>query len=198
MRKAAFFDLDGTLIKYRSMLSFLDYISIHTPQKINGIDEFILSIKERMIHEVPRKQLNREYFRIFSGLSKFKLEAMAVEWSKHFVRNEEVFKHDIVKMLKQHKDDGYLIVVVSGSFKALIDEVLKQLPIDDVLCSRPEIIQDKYTGEISGVPCIGEGKKFYMLEYAAKNRIDLASSWAYGDDPTDQFMMDIVGNSQFV
>ena len=198
MKRAAFFDLDGTLIKEKSMISFVNYIAKYHSGTLCGIDEFIDSLQERMHQGVARKNLNREYFRVFSGISVEKMLQLVALWGEYFHRGERIFNDHVVTKLKQHKSNNDRIVIVSGSFSTLAEQATRTLPVDDYLCTKPEVVSGRFTGEVLGPSCIGKGKRAYMLEYAANEGIDLSRSWAYGDDPTDQHMIDTVANGVFV
>ncbi|OUS01161.1 hypothetical protein A9Q81_09890 [Gammaproteobacteria bacterium 42_54_T18] len=198
MQRAAFFDLDGTLIKEKSMISFVNYLANHHPGTVNGLNEFIDSLQEHMNRDVIRVNINREYFRIFSGITIESMQRLVSLWAEKFLSGKDIFNDHIVTKLKQHKANNDKIVIVSGSFAILAKQATITLPIDDYLCTQPEVVSGRFTGEVVGPSCIGGGKRAYMLEYALDEGIDLSRSSAYGDDPTDQHMLDTVANGVFV
>lgn len=54
------------------------------------------------------------------------------------------------------------------------------------------------TGKIKGIQTIGEGKAKAMRKFALKEKIDLNTSYGYGDDISDLNMLSCVGNPVYV
>lgn len=193
MGKAAFFDVDGTLIKCKSMLSFLVFQLERDVFDREKISKHIKKIKAMLVSE-ERAVVNRYYYCIFKGVSSEIIKQEGMEWYKTCIEDTNTYYQNEMKLAKDFKEKGFDIVLVTGSFEPLLEGIKRKLGVNAVLSTQPEIINNKYTGEILAKPCIGEEKGFRTKRYAVNYGIDLASSWAFGDDQSDLAMLNCVGN----
>lgn len=92
-----------------------------------------------------------------------------------------------------YKAAGASIVMVTGSCRALAEPLAQRLGVDAVLCTELKTAQGILTGEVDGLPCIGQGKLDVMLRFAVEHEIDLKDSFAYRDDISDRPMLNAVG-----
>lgn len=199
-RRAAFFDVDGTLIFTKSLVSFVQFLQqqqiaeIHPPK----LALFIQHIRTQLLANAPRDNLNREYFSIYKGLSVSLIEELAQRWFYSMEAEGKFYIVDTITHLRALKTQGYRIVLVTGSFHPLLKGLRETFGVDDLLCTLPETVQGVYTGELIGNPCIGEQKRKAVIQYALTHQLDLAACYAFGDDITDNYMLDIVGHGIWV
>ncbi|MDO6423712.1 HAD family hydrolase [Saccharophagus degradans] len=194
--KAAFFDVDGTIISTKSMVSFARYLELNTSDAINvtALSLFLKRLYAKLSTDEARADLNRHYFSIFKGVSQAEVEKAAEEWYAEMEQAGDFYIASTVAEIKRLQAEGYRIVLVTGSFAPLLSPLIKRFNIDAALHTTPEAINGVYTGEVIGSPCIGETKRTRILRYALDNNIDLAASWAFGDDDSDLPMLKLVGN----
>lgn len=193
--KCAFYDVDGTILKINSMLNFFNYWS----NKNKLFDLNVLFYKEfnfLIESKSSREILNKKYYEFFKGYSEAEIISNGLLWFNDNIINKDVFFEEVTNSISKHKAKGHKIIFVSGSMLPLLSPLGQLLNVDDILCIKQ--IKDKngiLTGGICGFQTIGVGKKSAILEYAKKHRIDLDSSYSYGDDITDIPMMECVGNA---
>jgi HAD superfamily hydrolase (TIGR01490 family) len=193
---AAFFDVDGTIISTKSLVSFVQYLQQQDIQEIHQptLGIFIQRIKQQLISNVARDALNREYFSIYKGMSEDFINRLAQCWFAAMEASDNFYVSHTIAQLKELQARGYKIVLVTGSFQPLLNGLMERWGVDESLCTLPEIINGVYTGELIGNPCIGEQKRKSVIQYALKHQLDLTKSYAFGDDVTDDYMLDIVGH----
>lgn len=96
--------------------------------------------------------------------------------------------------INMHKRNGAVIVILSSSIRPVCSLVAEALGIDDILCTELEMIDDHYTGEVSGRFCYGHEKAEKMKIYCEKNNRSTRSAWYYGDSVSDLPVFRLSGN----
>lgn len=153
----ALFDLDGTITQrdtYKEMLVFgLLKRPLRTILITLSVYDFVLhKIGKRTNTYVKQKLLQR----IFGGLSRDKLTAMAQSYAQFLLKYG--VKKQALAALQQHAENGTRIVLVSASFDFYVHEIAKLLPIDEVICTKAAFNNDQLTGFLEGENCHGEQK----------------------------------------
>ncbi len=102
---------------------------------------------------------------------------------------------NIVQKLENHKKQGHIIVIVSGSIRYYLEPAAKDLGIHHIICTDLEEGKDGLlTGKPIGQICFGVYKKELTLKLVEKLNIDLKNSYAYGDNQSDIPLLKLVGN----
>lgn len=192
-KSAAFFDVDETLITIKSMFDFFDFWcrenNDHEKLKI-----YMTQFRNEVKKGTPREQLNREYYRQFSGVSYKKLEEAGEKWFRIKLCSG-VFIDSAVTALKKHQTDNMFTVFISGSMRPVLSPIAKYLGVSDILCAPLEITgTGMLTGEIGTPQTIGGGKKEVLIQFCSQKEISSADCYAYGDDLSDIPMLESVGH----
>jgi HAD superfamily hydrolase (TIGR01490 family) len=195
-RRAAFFDVDETLLALPSLWRFLLHhleerygdrtVAATKFQRVAG------ELKARAVAGVPREELCRDYFRLYAGQDAGRLAEQGTAWFAAEQAGGRAFNPAVLRALSQHAAAGHLTVLVSGSFPACLDPVARAVGADVVLCSRPEVRDGRYTGALTR-PMIGEAKAEAVRALATAMCVDLHSSAAYGDHASDVPLLRLVG-----
>ncbi|MBN1923837.1 MAG: HAD family hydrolase [Nanoarchaeota archaeon] len=195
MKVAAFFDLDGTIVRGVSSVRFSRFL----------IRRKILPIKLSVLKPTLKTVFNyfkgniKEYMdgaddimaASMKGLSKKVIELQA----KQYVRLEldKVYKKTL-KAINEHKSKNHLLFLLSASFDELVKEFGKLLGFDESIGTRLETRKGVYTGVIKSPSMIGEDRAVIVKKLAKKYNVDLSKSFAYGDSFNDKEVLKIVGN----
>ncbi len=191
----AFFDVDGTILNTRTVLSFLEYMRDSWSLSSDEVFlEYQRSLFEKLVKNVPREDVNRFYYTGYRGKSVTSIMQLAEKWFDDLERREGIYNESILGEIAKHRRLGADIVLVTGSFPHILKPLVKRIPVDAILCSRPKTRGDVFTGELEGVPCIGLGKAQAVIEFSRRGRIDLKSAFGYGDDDTDAPMLNLLGH----
>lgn len=194
----AFFDMDDTLISVKSMFSFQQFWFSRFPNAA-AEKRFHDDMALRHHKDASWEDLNRLYYSHFEGRRVDEVFACAVQWFQHCRANNQHFFHTaIVNILRSHQDRGHHVVLVSGSFPAVIAPVADALGVSQIFSTCLEEREGHYTGNLIGEPAIGEGKAVLIQTYAQQNGITLSDCYAYGDDISDAPMLNCVGHPQVV
>lgn len=191
---AAFFDIDETLIKMKSMFHFYHFWcqSRKIMDEYQLFDSQFCSAREKGI---PREELNRLYYRQFIGVDIEELYQMGELWFDTFLTSDESYISLTMEAYQRHKLHGDLTVFISGSMLPLLTPLGNRLNVDAILCTKLLLDeQGKLTGEIGDPQTIGDGKKRAMQTFSQQMLIDLKKSFAYGDDISDIPMLAATGH----
>lgn len=191
MRRAAFFDLDGTLLTANSAALWLRrerrlgrlrkrdmaiaalYLSAY---------KFSLVDMERAIGQAVatlRGQSETELRDAMTDFYREELSSLAAPGAR--------------AAIERHRERGDALVVLTSSALYLAEAAREQFGLDDVLCTRWEVSDGALTGELHPPACYGAGKVLHAEAYAREHGIDLASSAFYTDSLTDLPMLLRVG-----
>jgi HAD superfamily hydrolase (TIGR01490 family) len=173
--RAAFVDVDHTLIHGNSMGSFLRHLGGDVPAAVAAL------------RGLPRAQANRAYFRMLAGRPVSQLSEEGRAWF-----TPEMFTQPVLEAVREHRRAGDRVFLVSGSFFACLDPIAEAVGADRVFCTRPVVRDGRLTGEVLA-PMLDELKARVVRLTAVALRLDLASCSAYGDHVSDLPMLAEVG-----
>ncbi|WIE83471.1 HAD-IB family hydrolase [Curtobacterium sp. MCPF17_021] len=190
LRRAAFFDVDGTLTRTTTMFDLLHFDAIEQGSGERG-EEFIDDLRRMQIEDgVPREAANRHYFSWWRGRSRDQLSALIARWCAQ--RAAGYFHLSTLEQLHRHRERGDLVVFVSGSVPLLLDDLAEELGAGHVLATSMVVSGSVFTGEVD-VPMIGSRKTDAIRQLADEEHIDLTASAAYGDHLSDVPFLELVG-----
>lgn len=193
-RPAAFFDVDGTII-HTTIVHYFIYFKL---QLLPGwraklwYPWFMAKCGGYLaIDKFNRTTLNRIVYRNYARLPVAPIKSAAFDCVRAIAEGK--WLSGARKTIDDHRTAGRPIVLVTGSLDFLMEALGAELGGADVLAAKLEERDGAFTGELVGGPVIAEEKRRLMLEYAARHRIDLAKSYAYGDSSADLPMLEAVG-----
>lgn len=100
-------------------------------------------------------------------------------------------------LVRWHRDNGRDVVVVTSSAREIAEPIAHRLGIEDVLATRMEIVNGKYTGLIDFY-CYGPTKAEAIRELSAERGYRLEDCYGYSDSFTDLAMLSAVGRPHAV
>jgi len=197
----ALFDLDGTLSSGRMWEGFLKHYLMHRGKRAwmlafwaKHSPLWLLKMCKLISDDKFRAKWVGDMCGIFKGASR--QEVMEVfRWiSDNYILDS--LRSDIVDILKQHKQSGRMIVIVSTAFSELLEIVGQELGVATVIGTKTEVVDGIYTGKIIKPACSGRNKVKLIEAFISQNglKIDLFSSFAYADSSSDIPLLKLVGN----
>jgi HAD superfamily hydrolase (TIGR01490 family) len=192
---AAFYDVDGTLIKINIVHAFAYYAARHP----GLIDSARRSVKTALSIPVfwaadkfSRKWFNEIFYRSYEGASEDRLIVLAEELF------EDVIKPNIYPrakaLIEDSKRAGIRQVLVSGALDFTMRPLANYLGVDDLIANKLEFVDHYATGKLEKPFVAGATKADIMRSYAKQHAIDLAESWGYTDSFSDYPMLAVVGH----
>jgi HAD superfamily hydrolase (TIGR01490 family) len=194
IRRAAFFDVDETLITAKSMFEFLRHWFAVNGDDGTRYEERAAALREMAARGRPREEGNRAYYRNFAGASRDEVRAAGRDWYVAYREGPEAFVEASLSALARHRQAGDRIVLVSGSFDACLQPIAEDLGADLVLCSSPLVADDgTYTGD-TGTSMIGDAKAAAVARTIEDLAVDSRHCYGYGDHASDVDMLGALGH----
>jgi len=188
--RAAFFDLDGTLVKGYASVNFVDYMSKKGSMDRNLFFEIMETIKlyksGKLSYLKTVSKITKTVAKSFKGLRK----DFVVQESISFVKTLDYFSY--TKNIL-NKFNGMKKFFISASPSENVSAVANYLGINDFSANIHEIKSGKYTGKITlDLTKKGEKRKA-IIKLSNKFSVDLSKSYAFGDTENDLEFLELVG-----
>jgi HAD superfamily hydrolase (TIGR01490 family) len=95
-------------------------------------------------------------------------------------------------LLQKHRNQNHILLIITATNHFVTAPIAKTLGIENLIATDPEIINDRYTGKVSGIPSFREGKVKRLEAWLEQNGYNLASSWFYSDSHNDLPLLEMV------
>jgi HAD superfamily hydrolase (TIGR01490 family) len=191
---AAFFDLDRTLI--------------------SGSSAFTLALQARKAGLIPNFEFARDAagavsFKLFgadddttdavkarilnavSGMRQSDLQALNVEVLPRLLAK---LRPEARRLLDRHRHAGRDTFIVSAAPQEIVEPLAHSFGMTSGIGTRSRVVDGRYTGDLDGPFCYGEGKVEAMVELANWNGYELDQCYAYSDSASDLPMLEAVGH----
>ena len=190
---AAFFDIDGTI--YREGLitevfkKIIKYELVDKESENEVRPAYISWDKRQGDYDTYLLKMVDIYMEAIIGTGE--------EHIKHIAR--KVIEQKVIEYIpykrenKWHKEQGHIVIAISGSPLELVKEMSEKYHMDDYRGTIYKLDENgKYNGEV--VPMWdSDSKQKAINELVEKHDIDLSKSYAYGDTSGDYTMFKSVG-----
>lgn len=196
-RIAAFFDFDKTLLEVESGRLGIQWLwdrrmvpvgYILKIQVANFFYQRQMLSDERMVRILLTFYKNRRFLDFQNGAQDFYREYLMPHLAPR-----------ILSRVRFHKNEGHLLVLISGSVRYLLEPVVRDLEFDYLLCTDLEVDPEGFmTGKPKGLVCVDQNKKKLTLKLAQNIGLDLDNSYAYGNHQSDLPLLEIVGHPHVV
>ena len=193
-RAAAFFDMDGTLMRTNIVRPYalVRRRELGWWRFLLWAPGFLLKCVAYLAVDLfDRSRVQAMVYRNYAGRAASEKAALG-----RLVYTEYLAKKlwpAAVARVKALQAEGFRIVLVTGSLDFLVKDVADELGVDHVIAAKLEEAGGFFTGEIDGPPLSDEEKRVRVRAYAAAHGIDLARSHAYGDSKADLPLLEAVG-----
>ncbi|WP_026925302.1 HAD family hydrolase [Glycomyces arizonensis] len=193
IRRAAFFDVDETVISAKSMFDFLRHWLERPGGEGPTYEEAAGRLHAMAASGVHRSEVNRTYYRGFAGTSYEELLAEGRRWYAAYRARPDAYVSATLEAIGRHRLAGDTTVFVSGSFRACLEPLAEELGADLAIGTEPVVGPDgRLTGDVVR-PMIGEAKAAAVRETIAALGLDPEECCCYGDHASDLDMLRQVG-----
>lgn len=199
MRRAAFFDVDGTVVASDIVRYGIEIRTMHRSRlgRLAWIAAFLPRVPWLLALDAWRREaFQRSFYRVYRGLEPDELERRAVALFRDYV--EPRIYPEARERIERHRARGDMVVLVTGSIDAIVAPLAEHLGVSSVIAPGLEAEGGRLTGELDQAPIAGERKAQRMVAFAAEQDIDLGASIAYGDSADDMPMLTRTGRAAVV
>ena len=192
-RTAAFFDMDRTLLSESSTLLWIRYMRERGELPVSYVLRFVGAMVRYQLGQLDMVEMTRRLAKDLAGESEIQRAASTRRWVADQVVN--FVAPEGRRWLDAHRKRGDRVAMITASPAYTADALAEHLaiPVEDVMATRFEVRNGRFTGRMIEPMVIGEGKLSAAQEYAARNGIDLASSYFYTDSIADLALLEKVG-----
>ena len=193
--RAAFFDLDKTVIAKASIPAFgrplyrggLINRRLVARALVSQLIYVHLGASEQKLARVRESMLT-----LTKGWDRDRITEIVREALEETV--EPIIYAEALDLIEAHRAAGHRVYLVSASPDVIVLPLAAHLGVDGAISSRPFVDEDgRYTGEMEFY-AYGPFKAEAMRELAEAEGLDLAESSAYSDSYTDLPMLEAVGH----
>jgi HAD superfamily hydrolase (TIGR01490 family) len=192
--KAAFFDVDGTLVK-TNVVHVYAYYAMNRGSVL-GIAGRTLSTAVSVplfgvMDVLDRKTFNEFFYRYYAGLSEDRLVTIAQDMFED-VLQPALFEQS-QDLIDQARRSGCKVVLVTGALDFTMRPLARHLGVDDMIANKMQFVGGKATGKV--IPPIIEGanKANAIRAYCVKEGLALEQCHGYSDSASDYAMLAVVG-----
>lgn len=194
-QKAAFFDVDGTLVRTNIVHAFAYYAmnqgtifgTAWQTAKTAAAAPFLWALDK-----VNRKAFNELFYGFYRGQTQDRLLTLADELFADVL--EPAIHPGTMRLLEQTRRAGCRVVLVTGALDFTVRRLSEHLGADDLLANRMHFVDGVATGRV--IPPIVEGahKAVVIRDYCVRQGLPLDRSHAFSDSFSDYPMLAVVGH----
>ncbi len=187
----AIFDLDNTLIADDS-----DYLWGQFLVDQGIVDKTIYAqINAQFYEDYQQGTLDMVAFLRFAlkPLTEHSLDQLHV-WREQFMAEiiTPVLLNAAQELVDKHRAQGDTLLVITATNRFITAPIVALYGIDNLIATTPELVNERYTGEIVGVPCFQEGKVTLLKDWLEKTGETLQGSYFYSDSHNDLPLLRLV------
>lgn len=192
---AAFYDLDGTLIR-TNLVHVFGYYARNDQGLLRSLRSVLATAAGIPLFlaadRYSRKVFNDLFFQWYRGQSYDRLRYLSADLHRQVIR-PAIFP-GARALIEQSRRAGLRQVVVTGALEVSIRPLLEELEITEFVANRLEFVDGRATGRLSPPVLASASKALWIREYAEREGLSLNDSFAYADSMSDLPMLSVVGH----
>lgn len=191
--RLALFDLDNTLLGGDSDHAWGDYLCergiLDTATYKTRNDEFY---QDYLAGTLDLSEYLNFTLEILGNTEIAQLDA----WHRDFMRDciEPIILPKALELIAKHREAGDKLVVITATNRFVTGPIVERLGIETLLATECEMVDGRYTGRTTDVPCFREGKVTRLNRWLEENQFSLEDSYFYSDSMNDLPLLEKVAN----
>jgi len=185
--KLALFDLDHTLLNTDSDHSWGEFL-----------------VNEALVDPIRHSQMNDKFYEDYKAgqlnpiaYNEFVFEFLNKHDQVYLTELHQLFMQKVIRAkmrpkgfdaIQQHQALGHAIVGITATSDFITAPIFREFGITEIIATNAEVVDGKYTGKVTGIPCYQKGK-LARLDQWLDGR-DVEESWAYSDSINDRFLLE--------
>lgn len=190
---AAFFDMDKTLLSGSSAVLLARYMRRRGELAWREMAQIVSALLRYKLGRLDMIETTRQIVREFAGHSEADRIAYTRQWfTEHLI---DYVTEEGRRLVAQHRRLGHRVALITASPSYTADQLAEHLGMagEDVMATRFEVQQGRFTGRMLEPMVYGEGKLQAAFAYAETQGVDLRQSYFYTDSIADLPLLEIVG-----
>jgi HAD superfamily hydrolase (TIGR01490 family) len=193
--KAAFFDLDKTIIARASMVAYGRPLLREGLLSATALARAMI-MQVAYLHfgagEERMAKIREKVLEVAKGADKREVARLVRETLGDVI--EPIIFAEALDLIESHRAAGHLVFIVSASPEEIVLPLVEYLGATGAIASRAVVDEEgRYTGELE-LYVFGPAKARAIRDVAEHSGVDLSESYAYSDSITDIPMLEEVGH----
>ncbi|GAB4291473.1 MAG: HAD family hydrolase [Thiohalomonadaceae bacterium] len=97
-------------------------------------------------------------------------------------------------LLDWHRSQGHVPLIITATNRFITEPIVAALGVEHFLATEPEVVNGRYTGDITGIPTFQHGKVERLAQWLEQTGYNLAGAWFYSDSHNDLPLLEQVDN----
>lgn len=89
------------------------------------------------------------------------------------------------RLVEDHRQRGHTLMIITATNRFVTAPIAVEFNVPYLLATEPEIVNERFTGQVSGIPCFRDGKVERLNVWLKEKGANLARSWFYSDSHND-------------
>jgi HAD superfamily hydrolase (TIGR01490 family) len=195
MGAAAFYDMDGTLVRTNLVHAFA-----YNARNQQGLWRSVIktvstfaSVPLFMAADLYNRRLFNDIFFVrYKGESEDRLRYLADELFESAIK-PSIFP-GAYELIEKSRELGLRQVLVTGALDITVEPLARHLKIDHYVTNRLEFVDGYATGRLLPPVMAAATKASWIRIYAEKERLNLSDCYSYSDSMSDLPMLSVVGH----
>ena len=90
--------------------------------------------------------------------------------------------------IEKHREAGHALVGITATSDFITAPIFREFGITEIIATNAEMLEVKYTGKVTGLPCYQKGKLARLDQWLDGRTVE--ESWAYSDSINDRFLLE--------
>lgn len=185
--KLALFDLDLTLLNTDSDHSWGEFL-----------------VNEGLVDAIHHRKMNDKFYEDYKAgqldpiaYNEFVFDFLTKHDNAYLTELHNLFMQKVIRpkmrpkgfdAIQYHQDQEHVIVGITATSDFITAPIFRAFGITEIIATNAEVVDGKYTGKVTGVPCYQTGKLTRLDQWLDGRQVD--ESWAYSDSINDRFLLE--------
>ncbi|GAA0085650.1 HAD-IB family hydrolase [Clostridium sp. CTA-7] len=198
MDKLAIFDVDYTITRKETLMQLFKYVIIKEIRNIKFLPRALYSGLMYSIKIYDEKRVKESFLKFIDGIDEKELTLLIKNFYKDVL--EKILYKDAIEMMKNLKQQGYKIYLISASPEFYLREFYAIKEVDMIIGTKFTLKDGKFIRRMQGENCKGEEKVRRLKEVLKRDNIDVdyKNSYMFSDSLSDKPLLDLVGNAYLI
>lgn len=194
MIRAAFYDLDGTLVSANVVTRYAFAAKNHPSPARAALKYAKLLVSVPLLFGLDlysRRLFNEVFFREYRGMRKDWLEELSEPLFRKVIQPS--IYPGAKALTDSDREQGFHLVLVTGALDFDLPAVTRHFGFDDVICNSLVYENGTATGRVARPVIAEEQKREALIRYCERRNVDSTQSKAYADSFADFPVLESVG-----
>ena len=117
-----------------------------------------------------------------------------IKWREDYLSSkiEPIMLPAARSLIEQHKQQGDTLLIITATNDFITAPIAEKLGITNLIATKAEFIEGRYTGKVVGTPSYRQGKVTRLEKWLADNQQSLTDSYFYSDSHNDLPLLNLV------